>query len=394
MATGAPPAPRSGRRGRKRAEQASAATPEAQAAAEDLARLKAERATSLRDRLSAEAKLIVHSARVARQEEAEAEAQAQAQEVVTEREGKQAREPPLAPLPSTGLLDLETLGSALPPEATHGPGRESRPFVCGVRIEVAGLTEAQAVEQGEAVVAEVQANFLRGPVATSGKVLRAGAQHWVMWKNLGSHSIRLEPNKSNCIVWLNKAWALKSELDGDCSWPAQRALIETSLPHGHAWVRVLEHARDDGGIDIKDDCRLDDRSARCHQDGNNSVNKGREPLVRLAVNVSSRASGRSLDYLRISSDGALVDGAEREALLVHSVSQHLMWHGAAQTISAYIKDISPVCHGSSAGTGPCLKRLITVFRLPDEHPLSCLTAVQRLHRIGISVYAVDPRHKT
>ena len=38
----------------------------------------------------------------------------------------------------------------------------------------------------------------------------------------------------------------------------------------------------------------------------------REPLIRLAVNVSSRASGRSLDYLQLSTDGEFVDGPERE----------------------------------------------------------------------------------
>ena len=46
-------------------------------------------------------------------------------------------------------------------------------------------------------------------------------------------------------------------------------------------------AREDGGIDIKDDCRLDGASARCHQDGSNAVAKGYTPLVRLAINVSS-----------------------------------------------------------------------------------------------------------
>ena len=89
------------------------------------------------------------------------------------------------------------------------------------------LVEAQAIEQGEAVVSEVQANFVRGPVATSGKVLRAGAQHWVMWRNLGAHSIRLEPNKSNCIVWLNKVtWAL---LQASCADQIQ-AITAYELP--------------------------------------------------------------------------------------------------------------------------------------------------------------------
>ena len=81
--------------------------------------------------------------------------------------------------------------------------------------------------------------------------------------------------KSNSVVWLSRAWAAVSELDATCPWPAQRAMLRRVLPHAEAWVRVLQLAREDGGIDLKDDCRLDDRSARCHQDGNNSVNKGR-----------------------------------------------------------------------------------------------------------------------
>ena len=52
-----------------------------------------------------------------------------------------------------------------------------------------------------------------------------------------------------------------------------------------------------------------------------------------------------------------------------------------------------MCHGSSAGTGPCLKRIITVFALPEVHPLAGLSVVQRLLRIGIAVHAVDPRHQ-
>ena len=63
---------------------------------------------------------------------------------------------------------------------------------------------------------------------------------------------------------------------------------------------MLRLAREDGGIDIKDDCRLDGASARCHQDGSNAVAKGYTPLVRLAINVSSHASGRSLDYLQVA----------------------------------------------------------------------------------------------
>ena len=99
---------------------------------------------------------------------------------------------------------------------------------------------------------------------------------------------------------------------------------------------------------------------------------------------------------------------------VHRVSQHEMWTGAAQTTSAYLEGISAVCrgilaraprrrnqqaphiwqvcHGSSAGQGPCLKRIITVFALPEGHPLAGLSAVQRLLRIGIAVHAIERRH--
>jgi len=215
----------------------------------------------------------------------------------------------------------------------------------------------------------------------------------VLWRNLGAHSLRLEPNKSNSILWLNKAHARRSELEPSCAWPAQRALLRSVLPHAETWVSLLQRAREDGGIDIKDDCRLDDRSAKCHQDGNNSVAKGNVPLVRLALNVSSAASGRSLDYLQLSTAGSFLDGAAREAALLHSVSQDRMWHGAAQTTHAYVQGVSDCCHGSSAGTGPCLKRIVTVFALPDDHPLAALTAAQRLRRIGLSVFAIDPRHQ-
>jgi hypothetical protein len=69
-----------------------------------------------------------------------------------------------------------------------------------------------------------------------------------------------------------------------------------------------------------------------------------------------------------------------------------MGHGCAQTVAGYIEGLSTVCHSSSAGQGPCLKRIITVFELPPSSPLSRLSAVQRLMRIGIAVYAIDERH--
>jgi len=218
-------------------------------------------------------------------------------------------------------------------------------------------------------------------------------RHYVLWENVGVQSIRVQPNKSNTIVWLNKAWTSKGELDPGSEWPPMREVIRKALPHAASWIRVLELAREDTGIDIKDDCRLEDCSARCHQDGNNCVAKGKEPLVRLALNVSNPSSGRTLDYLDMKSDKRIVDGEERESMLLHSVSQHLMWHGAAQTVFAYIEGIAQVCHGSSAGTGPCLKRIITVFALQAHHPLARLTPVQRLLRIGIEVHAIDEIHQ-
>jgi hypothetical protein len=69
-----------------------------------------------------------------------------------------------------------------------------------------------------------------------------------------------------------------------------------------------------------------------------------------------------------------------------------MWHGAAQTTAGYVQGISQLCHGSSAGAGPCLKRIITVFALAEGHPLAGLTAVQRLQRVGIEVHALEARH--
>ena len=97
--------------------------------------------------------------------------------------------------------------------------------------------------------------------------------------------------------------------------------------------------------------------------------------------------------VRRAADKRFVDGAERESLLVATVSQDAMWHGAAQTTAGYVEGITQVCHSSSAGRGPCLKRIVTVFALPDDHPLASLSAVQRLLRVGIAVHAVEPKHQ-
>ena len=74
------------------------------------------------------------------------------------------------------------------------------------------------------------------------------------------------------------------------------------------------------------------------------------------------------------------------------MSQDAIWHGCAQTTAGYVAGVTRVCHSSSAGDGPCLKRIITVFELPLSSPLSRLSAVQRLMRIGIAVYAIDEQH--
>ena len=49
-------------------------------------------------------------------------------------------------------------------------------------------------------------------------------------------------------------------------------------------MQVLRLAREDGGIDIKDDCRLDDASARCHQDRSTlALSPNPNPNPKLAV---------------------------------------------------------------------------------------------------------------
>lgn len=129
------------------------------------------------------------------------------------------------------------------------------------------------------------------------------------------------------------------------------------------------------------------------QDGNNCLVKGKAPLVRLAINVSAASSARSLDYLEMAADNRLIDESERADLLVCSISQDQIWHGCAQTVHGYIQGVSSCCHSSSAGVGPCLKRIITVFELPVDNPLARLSAVERLLRVGIAVHAVDARHQ-
>ena len=67
------------------------------------------------------------------------------------------------------------------------------------------------------------------------------------------------------------------------------------------------------------------------------------------------------------------------------ISQDAIWHGAAQTTAGYVHGVTQVCHSSSGGVGPCLKRIITVFKLPEGHPLARLSAVERLWRVGIAI---------
>ena len=163
---------------------------------------------------------------------------------------------------AASLLDMHSLGCARPPDATHTGGPATRPFACAVRIAIDGLTPLQAIEQGTAIVDEVRASLSRGPAATN-RQLRPGAAHYVLWEDLGPHSLRVEPNKSNNVNWLTKAWSTK--VDPAVAWPPQRELLQRVLPHAHAWTAIIERARADEGIDIKDDCRLEDCSARCHQ---------------------------------------------------------------------------------------------------------------------------------
>lgn len=289
-------------------------------------------------------------------------------------------------------LNVDSLGSAVPSQATYGSDYATKPFACSVRIEVRGQTCEFAVEQGTAIAEEVRESFKRGHQQVS-KRQGPGCASCVMWENIGPKSIRVDESKSNRINWLDKSWATQSEESASCAWPAQRSLLAAKLVGAQSWINVLQLARADGGIDIKDDCRLEDSSARCHQDGANSVKAGRTPaLIRLAINVSSALSGRSLDYLQPSSDERFVDGDERASLLVHSESQNLIWHGAAQTTAGYVRGVTQVCHGSSEGHGPCLKRIFTVFALTPTHPLASFSAIERLQKIGITVHALDPRH--
>ena len=150
-----------------------------------------------------------------------------------------------AALPA-GLLDLATLGSDTPAADGGAPAEGARPFACAVRIEVAGQTPEQAVEQGEAVITEVLATYHRGPVSTSTRQLRPGAQHFVLWRNLGPHSLRVQPNKSNGIQWLGKSLggaAPPSDEDPKSAWPPLRRLCAEHLPHAASWVEVLTRTR-------------------------------------------------------------------------------------------------------------------------------------------------------
>ena len=124
----------------------------------------------------------------------------------------------IAALSTDGWLDTSLLGSALPGGAVGGAAAggadsgpsavaggavavaggatgldRSKPFALPVRIEVEGLTDAQAAEQGMAIVREVQASFERGPVVVSKRQGGSAGSSCVMWHNLGAHSIRARP---------------------------------------------------------------------------------------------------------------------------------------------------------------------------------------------------------
>ena len=59
-------------------------------------------------------------------------------------------------------------------------------------VPTAHCTVDGSVWEGEAIVAAVLASFHRGPVSTSTRQLRPGAAHYVLWRNLGAHALRVE----------------------------------------------------------------------------------------------------------------------------------------------------------------------------------------------------------
>ena len=128
-----------------------------------------------------------------------------------------------------GLLDIGSLGGELPTDEAI------KPFVCAVRIEVRGQTVEQAVEQGVAIVREVEASFERGPVVVSSRQGPDAGKSCVMWENLGAHSIRLDASKSNRINWLDKSWSARA-LEPSSTWAVQQELLagKAALGRHHA----------------------------------------------------------------------------------------------------------------------------------------------------------------
>ena len=102
------------------------------------------------------------------------------------------------------------------------------------------------------------------------------------------------------------------------------------------------------------------------------VRLGVRVRVRVGVRVGVRVSVRVRVRVRVRVNPS-------------RISQDAIWHGAAQTTAGYVHGVTQVCHSSSGGVGPCLKRIITVFKLPEGHPLARLSAVERLWRIGIAI---------
>ena len=66
-----------------------------------------------------------------------------------------------------------------------------------------------------------------------------------------------------------------------------------------------------------------------------------------------------------------------------------MWHACSNHERCRASRRCAIARRQAGGRA---SSLITVFALPDEHPLSALTAVQRLQRIGIEI-AIEQRHQ-
>ena len=61
-----------------------------------------------------------------------------------------------------------------------------------------------------------------------------------MWQNLGAHSIRLDPTKSNRVNWLDKSWAARRLALGAAStWSAKQRASVPKRPSSRATAATL-----------------------------------------------------------------------------------------------------------------------------------------------------------